>query len=70
VLKAALGWRVVDSRNCRRKFDSKGGVLIQVVYLDACGFCTYAYIQVSPSEATGTGKRQARKEFAGCVAFS
>ena len=61
---------IVESRNCRCNFDSKEQLRIPVAPLDARGFCTYAYIQKNQSEATGTRKRQATKEFAGLMDFS
>jgi hypothetical protein len=61
---------VVESRNCRGKFDSKKRPLVQVVPLDACGFCTYANIQIKQLEASGTQMRGATKRFADHVVFS
>ena len=52
---------VVESRNCRCNFDSKGRPLIQVAPLDAQRFSTYAYIQIKQSEAAGTRKRWLRR---------
>lgn len=36
--------------------------LFRFAPLDACGFRTYAYIQMNQAEAAGTRKRQATKE--------
>jgi hypothetical protein len=44
---------IVESRKSRCKFDSLERLLIAIAPLDACGFSTYAYIQVKQSEAPG-----------------
>jgi hypothetical protein len=61
---------IVESRDCRCKFDSKERPRIQVVPLDDRGFSPYACIQKNQSEATGMRKRQDMERVAGHVAFS
>jgi len=48
---------VVESRNCRCKFDSEEQLLIEIAPLVACGFRTYAYTQINQSEVTGAKAR-------------
>ena len=63
--KGDFGMGVVECRDCRCKFDSQERPLISVVPLDARSFSTYAKFQINQSEATGTQKHQAARNFAG-----